>query len=154
MRLLKIVAALLLLEVALFSLQLSKVEAQNSIEILSATPVNYSGNASSTVNRGLNMSVVIIVESQTNGTFLLATSIFDNCGVPAGFVQNTVTMKNGLNQIKLTLDITNYAFVGFGKLHISLSPMNYVPISSFDLTVYIDLKNNPDNNRMITQYYT
>ena len=122
-----------------FSIQTKGVKAESPIQITSITPVNYFGNIDFLVDRGLQMSVVVVLDSQLNGTFSVHASLSDNCSVPVGIAEENFLLNEGNNTVVLKINVARYANVGLGSLHVTVSETNGLPIVSSSLTVYIHI---------------
>jgi hypothetical protein len=148
MRLHKLIIFLLIFQVALFSLQLRQGYGASIIQINSVTPVNSWGNVDYYLDRGFLMTAVVNFFSQYNATYLVSATLFDNCNTPVGFGQKRFDLLAGNNVVFLDFLISGYAYVGLGNLHITVSQLDSTPISSFDLTIYIDILGdfNKDNS--------
>ena len=85
------------------------------------------------------MKTTLVVESQVNGTFMVSASLFDACNTPAGYVEGNVPLMNGTNTFTIDVNVSGYAYVGIGSLHIVVSRLEHIPLTSFDLQVYIDV---------------
>lgn len=139
MKHLKSFSILVLLIISVFSLQLERVEATPTTQIVSATSIDCWGNINNVIYRGLQTSVVIVLNSQINGNFQVCASLFDTCNTPVAYTAGNFELQSGNNTITLFLKASAFAFVGSGKLHIVVSESNYTPVASLDTPVYIDI---------------
>lgn len=92
----------------------------------------------------------LIVESPFDRSFLIKTTLTDTCNTPAGYVEQTVNLKAGKNNITINFNVTPYAFVGTATFYIILIDIeNNTPVESANIQTYIKVLGDFDGNGQV-----
>jgi hypothetical protein len=135
MRHLKVIAVVFFL-ITLCALQFNEVKAASTTQIVNVTSVDQWGNINGAIYRGLQTSVVLILNAPVNGTYQINLSLFDACNVPVAFTSGSFSL-NGNSTLTLNLKVAAYAYVGVGKLSIAVSSLDHSSTASLNKAVYI-----------------
>jgi len=113
-------------------------KAATPVQIVSAQTYDSWGNPDFFLNRGRNMTVQVLVNSDSVQDLLFHLSLQDEVQTPSGFLSSTCHLIVGRNVLNFTFLIQSYAKVGIGNLSVFATDANGVPVGSeFDAIIYI-----------------
>ena len=135
----KLIVLLGVLLLCLSFLQFIAVKASETPQILSATPIDSWGNVNDILYRGMQSSLVLVLDSQVNGIYQVYVTLIDTNNVPVAFVTTGNIQLDGNTVLTLKLQVSSSAFVGVGKYSITVTDQNYQSATSLDKSIYIGI---------------
>jgi hypothetical protein len=130
--------------------QIYFIAAQPTLQITKVTPIDINGNTNFYLNRGFASGAIVELDAQNSGKYILTASLTDCSNVPAGFTTKNMDLSPGLNRVTIYFDVTKYAYIGIGNLHVSVLNPDNSPVTSMDLTVAIQILGDFDRNGVVS----
>jgi hypothetical protein len=120
------------------------------VQIVKSIPIDNYGKTNFFLNRGFKTDVMVELDVQYSGSYLIVASLYDANNVPVSTSTKNVDLSNGKNKVTLNLNITNYAFIGLANLHVAILYSDHTSITSQDVTVAIQILGDFDKNSEVS----